>query len=163
MNRTPTTLDLSDARPTIIVDSREQSPLPIRRLPTVRAGLLAGDYGIAGADTLFAVERKSIPDIVSCCAGSNRDRFERELCRLRGYRFKRLLIVGTQGEIAEGRYRSNVRPASVLHSLAAWECRYDVPVAFAPTPHVAARQVAAWASWFARELLRTADALKGRA
>jgi hypothetical protein len=31
--------------------------------------------------------------------GDNRERFERELHRLRGYRFKRLLVVGSEAEI----------------------------------------------------------------
>ena len=47
--------------------------------------------------------------------------------RLRGYWFKRLLIVGDRQEVVEHRYRSNVTPASVLGSLTAWEARYGLP------------------------------------
>jgi len=40
---------------TIAVDSREQAPLPITRLPAVRATLQTGDYSVAGAEHLFSV------------------------------------------------------------------------------------------------------------
>lgn len=151
--------DLADLRPTIVVDTREQDPLPICRLPSVRGTLTSGDYSVAGLEDLFAVERKSIPDLVSCCVGENRERLERELHRLRGCRFARLLIVGTREEIEGGCYRSKIKPAAVLHSLAAWEARFGVPVVFLPTPEAAAEQVEAWAYWFAREAVTSANGL----
>lgn len=143
--------DLADLHPVVIVDTREQEPLPIRRLPVIRAALQSGDYSVVGMEHLFAIERKSIPDLVGCCMGENRERFERELHRLRGFRFKRLLIVGTRQAIEAGTYRSNIRPASVLASLSAWECRYDVPPVFADTPEAAAALVESWSWWFCRE------------
>jgi hypothetical protein len=77
--------------------------------------------------------RSLIPDLVACWA-AERERFERELHRLRGYRFKRLLVVGTERDVLEGRYRSRITPAAVLGSLGAFEVRYDVPVVFLPHP-----------------------------
>ena len=68
--------DLADARPCVVIDTREQTPLPIRRLPSIRAGLLTGDYSVAGLECHFAVERKTIPDLVGCCAASNRERWQ---------------------------------------------------------------------------------------
>jgi len=151
--------DLADRRPTVIIDTREQAPLLFTRLPAIRAGLLTGDYSIRGLENLFAIERKSIPDLVSCCCASNRERFENELHRLRGYRFKRLLIVGTVKEITEGAYRSQIKPSCVLGSLAAWEVRYDVPVEWQPTPEAAARRVEGWAWYFAREIVEGCNGL----
>jgi hypothetical protein len=90
--------------------------------------------------------------------GSNRERFERELHRLRGYRFKRLLIVGTRAEIEAGDYRSNIKPQSVLHTLSAFEARYDCPVVFCPDPTAAALQVESWAYWFSREIVKSFEA-----
>ena len=145
--------------PVIVIDTREQDPLPIAGLPVVRGTLVSGDYSILGAEELFAVERKSIPDLVACCTGDNRARFERELHRLRGFEFARLLIVGAPQDIAAGRYRSNIPPASVLASLAAWEVRYRVPVVFAPTVSEAVPYVESWALWFARERIKTAEAI----
>lgn len=144
--------------PTLVVDSREQDPLPLG-CPFIREGLQTGDYSIAGAEHLFAVERKSIPDLVACCTGDNRERFERELHRLRGYHFKRLLVVGVPAEVEMHRYRSSVSPASVLGSLAAWEVRFDCPVCWAATPEAGARLVERWAAYFAREIRKTADLL----
>ena len=91
------------------------------------------------------------------CGG--RERFERELHRLRGFRFKRLLIIGTREEIKAGNYRSNVKPSSVLHSLAAWEVRYDVPVVFCATPEAGALQVESWSYWFTREIVENTNNL----
>jgi DNA excision repair protein ERCC-4 len=143
-------------RPTIVIDSREQTPLRFANLKAIRGGLTSGDYSFSGGEDLFSVERKSIPDLVACCAGSNRERFERELHRLRGYRFKRLLIVGTRQEIEAANYRSNINPQSVLHSLNAFEIRYDVPVVFCKDPTAAALQVESWVMWYAREVTKAA-------
>jgi ERCC4-type nuclease len=151
--------DMAARRPCVVIDTREQEPLPIARLPVVRAGLYTGDYSVAGLEALFAVERKSIPDLVSCCAASNRERFENELHRLRGFRFRRLLVIGTRGEIEAGAYRSSIRPAAVLGTLAAFEVRYDCPVVFEPDPASAARRVESWAWYAAREHVSTCNAL----
>lgn len=147
-----------DIRPIIIIDSREQTPLVFRNLASAPGSLTSGDYSFAGGEEHFSVERKSIADLVACCAGSNRERFERELHRLRGYRFKRLLIVGTRAEIEAGGYRSNITPKAVLATLSAFECRYDCPVVFTPDPTAAALQVETWAYWFARETVKAYEA-----
>lgn len=153
---------LADLRPTIVVDSREQAPLVFRRLPSRTGTLTSGDYSAAGLEDLFAVERKSIPDLVGCCVGENRERFERELHRLRGFRFARLLVVGRREDIEAGGYRSRIAPTAVLRSLAAWEARFNVPVVYQPDPEAAARQVESWAFWFAREVVQGAnDLLRG--
>jgi ERCC4-type nuclease len=93
---------LSDLRPIIVYDQREQAPLVFTRLQAVAGTLYSGDYSIAGLESSFAVERKSIDDLANCCMGANRDRFEHELLRLRGHRFRRLLIIGTREAIAAG-------------------------------------------------------------
>ncbi len=154
--------DLSERLPAVIVDTREQDPLPISRLPVIRAGLYTGDYSVAGLESLIAVERKSIPDLVSCCAASNRERFEHELHRLRGFRFRRLLVIGTRQEIESGAYRSSVCPAAVLGTLSAFEVRYDVPVVFADDSAAGAALVERWAWYAAREYVRAVnDLLRG--
>ena len=146
--------------PTVIIDSREQQPLQFTRLPSTVAGLTTGDYSVVGAEELFAVERKTVADLVGCCTGEARARFERELHRLRGYRFKRLLVIGTRAEVEQHRYRSNVSPASVLGSIQAWEVRYDVPLVWAASPEDGAIMVERWAHYFCREILKTGDALR---
>ena len=146
-------------RPVIVVDTREQTPLPFSRLASERGTLQSGDYSFRGGEELFAVERKSIPDLVGCCVGDNRDRFFRELHRLRGYRFKRLLVVGTREEIEAGAYRSDLSPKAVLATLAAIEARFDVPAIFSSSPDDAGREIERWAFWCARELVESVNDL----
>jgi ERCC4-type nuclease len=150
---------LADLRPTAVIDTREQAPLAFTRLPFQRGTLQSGDYSFLGGEEQFAVERKSVADLVGCCAGDNRQRFFRELHRMRGFRFKRLLVVGSRSEIETGQYRSAIPPKSVLGTLAAIEARYDVPVVFAPTPAQAAWQVEEWIWWYAREIIIHANQL----
>jgi len=125
----------------------------------IRGTLYTGDYSTAGLETVFAVERKSIPDLVACCAASNRERFENELHRLRGFHFRRLLVIGDRTDIETGNYRSNIHPAAVLGTLAAFEIRYDCPVVFAPTPDAGAVLVERWAWYAAREYVNTVNDL----
>jgi ERCC4-type nuclease len=151
--------ELADTTPVIIIDSREQDPLTFQRLPSKRGMLRSGDYSIAGLEELFSIERKSVPDLVGCCMGQNRDRFERELHRLRGYRFKRLLVIGRELEVQQGVAFSRINPKSVFASLVAWECRYDIPAVWCNTSEAAALQVERWAFYFSREVVQSANAL----
>jgi DNA excision repair protein ERCC-4 len=150
---------LADHAPTIVIDMREQNPLVFGQLQSVRGMLVTGDYSIQGLQELFSVERKSVEDLVGCCMGENRLRFERELHRLRGFRFKRLLVVGSRHEIELQCYHSRISPKSVLGSLAAWEVRFDLPVVFASTPGEAADQIERWAWYFAREVVEATNDL----
>src|SRR6516165_4363051 len=143
-------------RPKIAIDTREQAPLKFTRLQAVERALFTDDYSICGLEESFAVERKSIDDLANCCMSGSRDRFEHELHRLRGYRFKRLLIIGTRADIAAGRYYSRIVPKAVLATLDAFEVRYDLPVIFAATPADAAFQVERWVFWFSREVIKLA-------
>lgn len=76
--------------PPIIVDSREQCPL-VFTVSSETGTLETGDYSVIGLTHLITVERKSLANLLAC-AGRERDRFKRELQRLRAYRF-RLLVV----------------------------------------------------------------------
>lgn len=154
--------DLSGKLPRIIVDTREQTPLVFARLASEVSGLTTGDYSFSGGETYMAVERKSVADLVGCCMGIDRARFERELHRLRGFKFKRLLVVGTLEEIAAHQYRSRIEPDAVIGTLAALEVRYEVPVVFAATPEGAASWVEQWACWCAREIVTEANHLARR-
>jgi DNA excision repair protein ERCC-4 len=145
--------DLADRAPVLVVDTREITPLVFEQLASVRGTLTTGDYSVAGLQDLFAIERKTVSDLVSCCMGYNRDRFERELHRLRGYRFKRLLVVGSEAEILTGQYHSNIKPQAVLASVCAWECRFEIPVVFVPAAQDGARLVERWAFYYAREMV----------
>lgn len=140
------------------MDTREQQPLPLTRFRSVRTTLLTGDYSFAGGSEAFAVERKSIADLVGSLT-ANRQRFARELHRLRGFHFKRLLIVGRREEIENHGYRSKANPKAILASLGAFEIRYGIPVVWSETPETAAALVEEWVWWYARELVVQANAL----
>jgi hypothetical protein len=112
--------DLRGAEIVVVVDSREITPLPITRLPFVTDTIQTGDYSFRGGESLLAIERKTVPDFISCCKTPNRERFERELHRLRGYRWKQLLIIGSEREIMfghrfSGMNRDSLRDFSARH------------------------------------------------
>ena len=144
---------IGDLKPTVVVDSREQIPLPIKRLPTVRGTLTSGDYSFLGGEENFSVEKKSLEDMISCCMGNNRARFERELHRLRGFQFARFLIIGSREDLENHVYRSEITPKAVLSTLSAFEVRYSVPIVWAPNAEQSAELVERWIYWFAREVV----------
>lgn len=154
-----------DIEPLIVIDTREQEPLRFEHLTAITATLTSGDYSVAGLENLFAVERKTVADIVGSVT-SGRERFERELLRLRGYRFKRLLIIGSAEEIdkhvkhIKKRYKSKANAACVVASLRAFEHRYDVPVVWAGSATEAAEMIEVWAFYAAREVLKNSAALQ---
>jgi ERCC4-type nuclease len=148
---------VDDARPVLVVDSREQTPLRFLRLRSEVGGLTTGDYSFRGGEEVFAVERKSIADLVSCCMNSNRERFERELHRLRGFWFSRLLVVGSRADVMSHSYRSELPPKAVMATVAAFEVRYGVAVVWIGEESEAAAQVEDWAWWAARELVLAAN------
>jgi ERCC4-type nuclease len=137
--------------PRIIIDTREQTPLTFATFPTVVGTLPLGDYSIVGGENEFAIERKSIADLCSCVTGE-RERFERELTRMRGHQFSALVIVGTQAEIAAHNYRSAVEPAAVLASLMSWAVRFRCGPYFFATPAEAAAQIETWAWYYAHRV-----------
>jgi hypothetical protein len=57
--------NLAGVRPALVIDTREQCPLPFARLAWERGTLASGDYSLRGGEGLFAVERESIPDCAS--------------------------------------------------------------------------------------------------
>lgn len=145
--------------PTILVDSREQTPLPFAHFPAECATLYTGDYSAKGIEQSFCVERKSLADLVGSLT-AERDRFTRELERMRGYAFRRLLVIGSRNEIEQHAYRSKASPAAILGSLWAFEVRYSVPVVFAATPEEGAETVERWTFYALRERMKEADELR---
>ena len=131
-------------QPLLIVDTREQKPLVFRHLHSVRDTLQSGDYSARGLTDVFAVERKSMKDLVSSIT-RNRARFLRELHRLRGYGFARLLVVGTLQELEEMESKGRAHRKHVEHSLLSIEERFHVPVYRVDTPELAAQLVETWA------------------
>jgi len=140
--------------PTLIIDKREQTPLSFTQLPSIVDTLYSGDYSIQGAEHLFAVERKTLDDLATSFTFSRRATFEHELLRLRGHRFRRLLIIGSEEDVLAQRYRSNMLPKALLGSLYSFEIRYDIPVVWTADPDSAAELIERWAQRFVTEITK---------
>jgi ERCC4-type nuclease len=126
---------------TFIIDSREQLPFdftPPKRKEfddggTMVDGLSEGDYSVAldgGPPLSVRLERKSEGDLFGCC-GFGRQRFERELERLRQYEYRGLVIECSALEIHRGFDRSQIPGKTALASVLAWSVQYDLHIFFA--------------------------------
>lgn len=111
---------------TVLIDSREQCGYSLAPMKTEVVTLATGDYSICGLQDLVCLERKTLPDFIACC-GPERKRFEAELHRMMGYRFRCVVIEAGMDDIFHHRYRSRIEPASVMGSIASWCGRYNVP------------------------------------
>ena len=150
--------NLADVRPTIITDTREQTPLRFANLATLPGTLTSGDYAPRGLEHIAAIERKSAADLVSSVT-HDRDRFERELHRLRGMHFARVIVTASRDVIAAGAYRSNANPRAVLASCDTFEVRYGVPFVFVEDDTAAALLVERWVWLVCREIVSQANDL----
>jgi ERCC4-type nuclease len=114
---------------TAIVDTREQLPLDLSPL-RVEAGTLAtGDYSVKGLESVIAIERKSLPDLLAC-VGTERERFDREVQRLLAYPCRAIVIEATWGDLESGGWRSQIQPNAALGSVLGWVAA-GVPVIMA--------------------------------
>ncbi len=105
---------------TAIIDTREQIPANLDKIKSERATLDTGDYSIKGLEPYVRIERKSLDDLLMCI-GRERDRFERELVRLRGFHHKSVVVECYWSDIYEGKWRSQLTPKHVIGSLARWQ------------------------------------------
>ena len=104
-----------------IQDTREQNPWDLG-IPTITKALDVGDYSVAGLEQVVSLERKSLMDFVACC-GRERERFQRELDRLRGWPVSAVIIESTWKTIEEGTWktpRMKITPTHVLGSITSW-------------------------------------------
>lgn len=125
---------------TALIDTREQLPLDLAPLKIDRVGLQTGDYSLLGLENEVAVERKSLDDLISCI-GSGRERFERELVRLRSYPVRAVVVEATWAELSAGGWRSRVTPAAAVGSVLAWISE-GIPFLFVGSHQEAGRVVA---------------------
>lgn len=119
INYLKATIDYSDIL--AIVDSREKTPLDLSPIQSKVGTLTTGDYSVFGLEMHISVERKSLPDIVSCC-GSERDRFSKEIKRLLAYSVRAVVIEASWDDIKAGDWRSSLTPNHVIGSIIGWSC-----------------------------------------
>jgi ERCC4-type nuclease len=121
---------LSEDDVVVIIDSREALPYDFPPgVKTVRDGLQTGDYSLRGLEEDVVVERKSLEDFVMCC-GAARERFQRELDRLRAIPRRLLVLEATWDACATGGWRGIVTPSQVTGSILAWSTDY-IPILLA--------------------------------
>lgn len=167
----------------IIEDTREQKPLEITKFPVFRGGiqfqpgeprprsedfkypekgLPVGDYSLKGFDTFknpgITIERKA--DDLYQSLGTGRERFLREVEKMRAFRFRALVIETTRAQIEAGDYRSLITPASVLGTLDALAVRAGLHIFFCGDAYGAARQVESLVEKFARGIKKDWNILK---
>jgi hypothetical protein len=137
----------------IIVDSHEQYPyrFATKAVTVARRALQCGDYGTTVDGRLVAaVERKSLPDLVSSLTGGKL-----------GYAIADLAALPRAALVVEDRYSQifkldRVRPATVADGLAELQLRWpNVPIVFTETRQLAEewtyRYLAAAHTWAATE------------
>ena len=111
------TLHLSDV--TAIIDTREQTPFDLEPMNVIAETLAVGDYSVAGLESVVAIERKSLPDFVQCC-GRERERFQRELDRLRGWPVSAVVLEFNWQSLEQANWRGKLTAGQVQASFAAW-------------------------------------------
>ena len=129
----------------LIVDTREQDTPQLRqRLESAhcefkRGKVDFGDYsasfplpdgGTLDLSQQVSIERKMSIDELAMCFSTERPRFEREFERARAAGAKiYLLIENSSWEMAyAGKYRSKMKPQSLIGSMLAWLARYDCQI-----------------------------------
>ncbi len=109
--------DLTDCR--VVIDTREQLPWDLQPLQVTRGTLSTGDYGLYDFPSAISIERKELSDFIGCC-GHGRERFQRELDRLRAYESHSVIIEASWQHLEAGEWRSKIKPQSVLQSISSW-------------------------------------------
>jgi len=143
-------------KPVALVDTREQEPFKLfANHPNwiggeKRVTLKTGDYTVEGMESLLALERKNLPDIVSCTVVYRR-RFLACCNRLAKFRWKAILIEASYEDLkrdyAELELESEVHPNAVCGTLDAIEAKFGIPVIYTSmNRRLACERAASWLS-----------------
>jgi ERCC4-type nuclease len=128
-----------------VTDTRESNPLDLSPLKTERYKLDTGDYSVKTLENRVTVEVKEIGDFINCCT-FERERFERELARMRDFTHKAIVIKGDWSTIVMKQYRSNTAPLAVLGSAMSFAMSANVSIIMAGD-HKTAGQLVARLLW----------------
>jgi ERCC4-type nuclease len=133
----------------IRIDTREQTPLEFENCATVRGTIATFDYSIEGDQDFFAIERKSLPDLIQSLAIQKN--YCRELKKIRRARslqkMPRIFYVveANREDIEHFAYSlftgGRVGPDFIFHQLSELEYFHDVHVIFSGDALGAARDI----------------------
>lgn len=132
----------------IVIDTREQKPLdfsPFEDVTVQRRETWPGDYTVLGGTAYFAVERKSVADLIGTMkngyagfGATSPKRFDRELCAMSGIVARggiARVVVEPDGfidnahdQIAAHDYRSMIEPEKIFAFIRAIRRGWGVPV-----------------------------------
>jgi len=129
-----------DLTPTVVIDTREPevgSWEEYFETPVVRMTLSTGDFSLVACESMVAVERKTVDDLVSCFCGS-RERFVRELQRFQAIPARWIICEGSYEALLRGDYHSRMNPKSAWESAVALMTRYRIPLLMAGDTRTAA-------------------------
>lgn len=143
-------------KPMVLIDSREQQPFTLlAHHPNWvggerRATLKTGDYTVQGMESLLALERKNLSDLVACIV-TYRRRFLASCERLAKFRWKAVLIEASYEDIErnwdESGIPSEVHPNAVCGTLDAIEAKFAIPIIYTSTHReLATERAASWLS-----------------
>lgn len=143
-------------KPVVLVDTREQQPFPLcENHPNWiegerRVALKTGDYTVEGMESLLALERKNLTDLVACIV-TYRKRFLASCERLAKFRWKAILLEASYQDLKRGwedtDIPSVVHPNAVCGTLDAIEAKLGIPIIYTSTHReLATERAASWLS-----------------
>jgi ERCC4-type nuclease len=133
--------------PVVVVDSREQRPWKIEAFRVVIKKLDFADYSLLGFERRFAVERKSLADLIQSLT-HERTRFHKELEALSRCSFAAIFIEAERATVESGAFRGAVSPKAILSSLDAISIRLGVHVVWCGSHAEAGRRFEGMARLF---------------
>lgn len=132
----------------IRIDTREQTPLEFEHCAAIPGTIKTFDYAIEGDQDSFAVERKSLSDLIqSLAAQKNWIRELKKIRRARAAGFPRLfyVVAANREDIENFDYsvftRGRIGAAFIFHQLSELEYVFDVHVIFSGDALGAARDI----------------------
>ncbi len=123
------------------------------------ATLQTGDYSLKGFEDRICIERKSLADLLQSL-GQDRDRFMREVQRMRAYEFAGLVVESNMSTLYLGEWRSQITPQSVIGSLQALSAKYGIHIFLAGNRALAAKTVEGLLYHFLRKQYEFYERLK---
>ena len=143
-------------KPLVLVDTREREPFALLAnhpnwiCGERRVALKTGDYTVEGMESLLALERKSLTDLVSCTV-VDRERFLACCERQSKFRWKAILVEASYEDIKSGfeqfEIPSEVHPNAVCGTLDAIEAKFGIPIIYTSRHReLATERAASWLS-----------------
>jgi ERCC4-type nuclease len=122
----------------LVIDTRESQedplflPHPLKGLTIVRDTLETGDYSVRGFENQVAIERKKLYDLLKCL-GQERDRFRKEMDRLKGFEWKAVVVESTEDSLLYQHHDfSLMDPNSVRASIVSINIRFGIQFYYQP-------------------------------